>query len=148
MDESRTFLLAARKRVKSASSHYVISSSPDDLSRHSSSYLGKLRSNFVGTEFSIHCKSSTIASAAAKGSLAISSSASQQHGRNRRDSQGSGSGGEPVMQEVGAVVFGYNVLGTRGPRKMTAAVPGVLDSGGSHRWRSTGSDDTLLDRLK
>jgi tubby-related protein 1 len=161
MDDGRTFLLAARKRKKAASSHYVISSSPQDLSRSSSSYFGKLKANFVGTEFSIQCKSSVLASTAAKGSLAVSSSApsptkrlsssNSRDGRQTRDIMGSagGAGGaEPVMQQVGAVTFGYNVLGTRGPRRMNVAVPAVHNAGGSHRWRSTGPDDTLAERIK
>lgn len=162
MDDGRTFLLAARKRKKAASSHYVISSSPQDLSRGSSSYFGKLKANFVGTEFSIQCKSSVLASTAAKGSLAVSSSAHSpakrlssgngRDGRQTRDSMGSeggaGAAAEPLMQEVGAVTFGYNVLGTRGPRRMNVAVPAVHSADGSHRWRATGPDDTLAERIK
>ncbi|KAF6253031.1 tubby C-terminal-like domain-containing protein [Scenedesmus sp. NREL 46B-D3] len=161
MDDGRTFLLAARKRKKAASSHYVISSSPQDLSRRSSSYYGKLKANFVGTEFSIQCKSSVLASAAAKGSLAVSSSAggsskrlgsgNSRDGRQTRDSLGSEGGAgaaEPLMQEVGAVTFGYNVLGTRGPRRMSVAVPAVHSADGCHRWRSSGPDDTLAERIK
>jgi tubby-related protein 1 len=161
MDDGRTFLLAARKRKKAASSHYVISSSPQDLSRSSSSYFGKLKANFVGTQFSVQCKSSVLASTAAKGSLAVSSSAqspakrltssNSRDGRQTRDIMGSdgGAGGaEPLMQEVGAVTFGYNVLGTRGPRRMNVAVPAVHHADGSHRWRSMGPDDTLAERIK
>ncbi|WIA09331.1 hypothetical protein OEZ85_008738 [Tetradesmus obliquus] len=162
MDDGRTFLLAARKRKKATSSHYVISSSPQDLSRGSSSYFGKLKANFVGTEFSIQCKSSVLASTAAKGSLAVSSSAHSpakrlssgngRDGRQTRDSMGSeggaGAAAELLMQEVGAVTFGYNVLGTRGPRRMNVAVPAVHSADGSHRWRATGPDDTLAERIK
>lgn len=38
------FLLAGRKRKKSATSNYLISTDPTDLSRTGESYCGKLRS--------------------------------------------------------------------------------------------------------
>ena len=43
------FLLAARKRKKKKSSNYVVSLDRDDLGRHTGSFFGKLRSNFIGT---------------------------------------------------------------------------------------------------
>ena len=39
----QTFLLAGRKRKKSATSNYLISTDPTDLSRGGESYVGKLR---------------------------------------------------------------------------------------------------------
>ena len=50
------FLLSARKRKKSKSSNYIISLDEDDLARQSGNFFGKLRSNFVGTEFTIFDK--------------------------------------------------------------------------------------------
>ena len=47
------FLLAARRRKKSKMCNYVITTNQCDLSRDSSGYSAKLRSNFLGTEFSI-----------------------------------------------------------------------------------------------
>lgn len=47
----RALLLAARKRKKSATSHYVISADPTDLSRKGTGAVGKLRSNALGTRF-------------------------------------------------------------------------------------------------
>jgi hypothetical protein len=37
------FLLAGRKRKKSKTSNYLISTDPTDLSREGDSYIGKLR---------------------------------------------------------------------------------------------------------
>lgn len=48
-----TFLMAARKRRKSKSSHYLISLDAHDMVRQSASYCGKLRGNFLGTEFTM-----------------------------------------------------------------------------------------------
>lgn len=48
------FLLAGRKRKKSATSNYLISADPTDLSRGGESFCGKLRSNLLGTQFTIY----------------------------------------------------------------------------------------------
>ncbi len=51
LDDGRHFLLAARKRKTSTSSQYILTMDSEDLGRSSKGYVGKLRSNFVGTEF-------------------------------------------------------------------------------------------------
>ncbi|OWK03600.1 hypothetical protein Celaphus_00013870 [Cervus elaphus hippelaphus] len=54
-DENRKiFLLAGRKRKKSKTSNYLISTDPTDLSRDGESYIGKLRSNLMGTKFTVY----------------------------------------------------------------------------------------------
>lgn len=45
--------MAGRKRKKSATSNYLISTDPTDLSRGSEAFVGKLRSNLLGTQFTI-----------------------------------------------------------------------------------------------
>ena len=45
--------MAARKRSLMKTSHYLISLDKDDLNRKSNNYLGKVRSNFMGTAFNI-----------------------------------------------------------------------------------------------
>lgn len=49
----QTFLLAGRKRKKSTTSNYLISTDPTDLSRGGDSFIGKLRSNLLGTAFTV-----------------------------------------------------------------------------------------------
>ena len=103
LDENGEFLLAARKRKKSKSSNYLISLDRDDLSRQSGNYFGKLRSNFIGTEFVIFDKGS-------------------------KPQDNSTKSVQPnVRSELGGVLYQYNILGTRGPRKMTVVIPS-LDS--------------------
>ena len=46
-----SFLLAARKRKKSKNPNYLISLDARDMVRQSPAYCGKLRGNFIGTEF-------------------------------------------------------------------------------------------------
>jgi len=47
------FLLAAKKNTGSATSHYTISSDSEKMEKNAAAYLGKVRSNFLGTEFVI-----------------------------------------------------------------------------------------------
>jgi tubby-related protein 1 len=42
-DGKKIFLLAARKRKKSATSNYLVTTDPTDLSRAADSFIGKLR---------------------------------------------------------------------------------------------------------
>lgn len=48
------FLLAGRKRKKSTTSNYLISTDPTDLSRGGEAFVGKLRSNLLGTQFTVY----------------------------------------------------------------------------------------------
>ena len=54
MKDGDRFLLAAKKRSKQRTSNYLISTNKDDLKRTGDSFVGKLRSNFVGTEFTVY----------------------------------------------------------------------------------------------
>ena len=49
MKDGDKFLMAAKKRPKQKTSNYLISASAEALDRDSEHFLGKLRSNFVGT---------------------------------------------------------------------------------------------------
>ncbi|VDO43139.1 unnamed protein product [Onchocerca flexuosa] len=53
-DEKRIFLLAARRRKKSATANYLFSIDPTDLKRSGSSFIGKVRSNALGTQFTLY----------------------------------------------------------------------------------------------
>lgn len=50
----KVFLLAGRKRKKSTTSNYLISTDPTDLSRAGEAFIGKLRSNLLGTQFTVY----------------------------------------------------------------------------------------------
>jgi len=47
------FLMAARKRPNNMTSNYLITMDNENFDKKSKYYLGKLRSNFMGTEFHI-----------------------------------------------------------------------------------------------
>lgn len=53
-DGKKIFLLAGRKRKKSTTSNYVISTDPTDLSRGGEAFVAKLRSNILGTQFTLY----------------------------------------------------------------------------------------------
>uniref|UniRef100_A0A3B5AGP9 TUB bipartite transcription factor n=1 Tax=Stegastes partitus TaxID=144197 RepID=A0A3B5AGP9_9TELE len=99
-DGKKVFLLAGRKRKKSKTSNYLISIDPTDLSRGGESFIGKL-SNLMGTKFTVYdsglnpMKSTT--------SLEASS----------------------LRQELAAICYETNVLGFKGPRKMSVIIPGM-----------------------
>jgi len=111
------FLMASKKRPNNKTSNYLVSMSEHDLNRDGVNYLGKLRSNFVGTEFQIF-----------------------DDGHNPKDEPDVP--GREVRRELAGVMYQANVLGSRGPRKMQVALPAVddaLDAGG----RSRGAADIL-----
>src|SRR5688500_15076634 len=56
LDDNSKFLLAGRKRKKSRTSNYLVSLDKEDLARGSGQYVGKVRANFVGTEYIFYDK--------------------------------------------------------------------------------------------
>mmetsp|Transcript_37249 Transcript_37249/g.105100 ORF Transcript_37249/g.105100 Transcript_37249/m.105100 type:complete len:774 (-) Transcript_37249:196-2517(-) len=50
-EQGHTFLMAARRRKKSTTSHFVISLEQNDVTRGSEAAIAKLKSNYVGTEY-------------------------------------------------------------------------------------------------
>mmetsp|Transcript_11080 Transcript_11080/g.15276 ORF Transcript_11080/g.15276 Transcript_11080/m.15276 type:complete len:669 (-) Transcript_11080:223-2229(-) len=139
LKEGDVFLMASKKRPKNKTSNYLISSDLNDLNRSGDNYIGKLRSNFVGTEFQIF-----------------------DNGVNPKDSEPDevARGDGAVRCEMGAVMYAANVLGSRGPRKMQVALPGLDESNQIIKWKDgssgvTGSGaatggfgDDMLSRMK
>lgn len=54
LSDGNKFLLTGKKRSGNATSNYMISIDQDKLKKGTKGYLGKLRSNFLGTEFYIY----------------------------------------------------------------------------------------------
>uniref|UniRef100_A0A0P4W483 Tubby-like protein n=1 Tax=Scylla olivacea TaxID=85551 RepID=A0A0P4W483_SCYOL len=126
-DGKKIFLLAGRKRKKSATSNYLISADPTDLSRGGESFCGKLRSNLLGTQFTIY-------DGGEGRKKALSSSTTT-------DKQGS-------RQELCAVIYETNVLGFKGPRKMTVILPGMTADHQRVDFRASSESDSLIERWK
>ncbi|OXB53760.1 hypothetical protein ASZ78_012042 [Callipepla squamata] len=119
-NDKKVFLLAGRKRKKSKTSNYLISIDPTDLSRGGENFIGKLRSNLMGTKFTVF-----------------------DNGANPDRANADWSN---VRQELSAVVYETNVLGFKGPRKMTVIIPGMNSDNERVPIRPRNDNDGLLMR--
>ncbi|KAK3096963.1 hypothetical protein FSP39_005145 [Pinctada imbricata] len=118
-DGKKIFLLAGRKRKKSKTSNYLISTDPTDLSRGGEAYVGKLRSNLLGTQFTLY-----------------------DNGDNPKSNY------ENARKELVGVVYETNVLGFKGPRKMTIIIPGMNLDHERVDIKPRSENDGLIDRWK
>jgi len=94
--ESNAFLMAARKRPHNVSANYIITMSKDNFEKESKQTIGKLRSNFMGTEFNIY-----------------------DNGKNPNDSKNL----NEIRCQYASVVYESNFLGLKGPRTMKVLIP-------------------------
>ncbi|OAD73645.1 tubby transcription factor, C-terminal [Phycomyces blakesleeanus NRRL 1555(-)] len=120
------YVLTARKKRKTQTSYYTITGDYLDVSTSEvgvpkSVVLGKVRSNFLGTTFVIYS-----------------------HGRNPFNSNGSEKNDLPVREELGAVLYDPNILGFKGPRKMTILTHTLTRDGKRPEFRPTEESETLL----
>jgi tubby and related proteins len=53
LSSTNQFLLTGKKRAGKTTSNYLISMDQDKVAKDGSGFLGKVRSNFLGTEFSV-----------------------------------------------------------------------------------------------
>ncbi|KAI9352209.1 king tubby 1-like protein [Obelidium mucronatum] len=113
------FYLSARKQnFVNKSSHYAIST--DRLANWSNkSIIAHVRSNFIGTAFSIYSN--------ANGSPKMKFG---------------------VQEEFCAVLYEPNILGVKGPRKMTVIIPAMEEDGTRYQLKPDNERDTLLFRSK
>ncbi|KAG1346731.1 tubby-like F-box protein 1 [Cocos nucifera] len=102
------FLLAARRFRHGVHTEYIISLDADDLSQGSNAYMGKLRSDFLGTKFTIYDSRPPY-----NGAKAASSRASRRFASKQISPQVSSSN-----FKVGQVCYKFNLLKSRGPRRM------------------------------
>lgn len=107
MDKGK-FLLAARRFRHGAHTEYIISLNADDLSQGSNAYVGKLRSDFLGTNFTIYDSRPPYT-----GAKASSSRTSRRFASKQISPQ------VPAGNfEIGQVSYKFNLLKSRGPRRM------------------------------
>ncbi|XP_068125522.1 tubby-related protein 1-like isoform X3 [Hyperolius riggenbachi] len=119
-NDKKVFLLAGRKRKKSKTSNYLISIDATDLSRGGDNFIGKLRSNLMGTKFTVF--------------------------DNGANPDRANSDWSNVRQELSAIVYETNVLGFKGPRKMTVLIPGMDEDCERVPIRPRNDNDGLLQR--
>ncbi|TXG63521.1 hypothetical protein EZV62_010515 [Acer yangbiense] len=110
------FLLAARKCRRPTCTDYTISLNGDDLSKGSSTYIGKLRSNFLGTKFTIYDGQSPNA-----GATRVTKCRSTRLVNIKQVSPRVPVGNYPVAH----ISYELNVLGSRGPRRMQCVMDAI-----------------------
>ncbi|PNT12832.1 hypothetical protein POPTR_011G109300v4 [Populus trichocarpa] len=111
MDKGK-FLLAARRYRQGAHTEYIISLDADELSQGSNAYVGKLSSDFLGTNFTIFDSQPPHS-----GAKPSSSRASRRFASKQISPQ------VPAGNfEVGQVSYKFNLLKSRGPRRMVCSL--------------------------
>ncbi|KAA8548522.1 hypothetical protein F0562_000211 [Nyssa sinensis] len=109
------FLLAARKCRRTTCTDYIISLHADDMSKGSGTYIGKLRSNFLGTKFTIYDGQPPHA-----GAKMMKSHSTRLVG-SRQVSPRVPTGNYAVAH----ISYELNVLGSRGPRRMQCIMDAI-----------------------
>ncbi|CAM0954611.1 unnamed protein product [Alopecurus aequalis] len=102
------FLLAARRFRNGAHTEYIISYNSDDLYPGSNSGVGKLRSDFLGTKFIMYDNQQ-----AYDGAKTLKSRSSRRFASKQISPHVSGGN-----FEVGQISYKFNLLKSRGPRRM------------------------------
>ncbi|XP_062919445.1 tubby protein homolog isoform X2 [Mobula hypostoma] len=121
-DGKKIFLMAGRKRKKSKTSNYLISTDPTNLSRGGDSFIGKLRSNVFGTKFTVFDNGVN-----PEKTPMVPESAT-------------------IREEIVAICYEANILGFKGPRKMTVIIPGMNVNSERVCIRPKNEHETLLTR--
>ncbi|KAL9321439.1 hypothetical protein ACSQ67_013278 [Phaseolus vulgaris] len=126
--ENGKFLLSAKRTRRTTYTEYVISMDADNISRSSNTYIGKLRSNFLGTKFIINDTQPPYSSAHI---CPPGTGKTSRRFYSKKVSPKVPSGSYNIAQ----VTYELNVLGTRGPRKMHCVMHSIpasaLDAGGT-----------------
>ncbi|GAB6030734.1 hypothetical protein CHUAL_007585 [Chamberlinius hualienensis] len=126
-DGRKIFLLAGRKRKKSVTPNYLITTDPTDLTRHGDAFVGKVRSNMLGTYFTIYDNGYHVKRRKRAESLETKKSS---------------------RKELAAVIYETNVLGFRGPRKMAVVLPAINQSPRKLESTSITEPETLVELWK
>lgn len=123
--ENGKFLLSAKRNRRATCTEYIISTDADNISRSSNSYIGKLRSNFLGTKFIIYDTQPPY-----NGAAVSHPGHTSRRFYSKKVSPKVPSGSYNIAQ----VTYELNVLGTRGPRRMHCVMYSIpasaLDVGG------------------
>ncbi|RCH95029.1 hypothetical protein CU097_013983 [Rhizopus azygosporus] len=121
-------VMTARKKRKSNTSYYTITGVYQENSQvaEENVELGKVRSNFLGTTFVIYS-----------------------HGKNPLKREMAGKKKDlPIREELGAVLYDPNILGFKGPRKMTILMHTLTRDGKRPEFRPTKESEMLLSKYK
>ncbi|KAJ9561373.1 hypothetical protein OSB04_006533 [Centaurea solstitialis] len=124
--ENGKFLLSAKRTRRTTCTEYVISMDADNITRSSNTYIGKLRSNFLGTKFIIYDTQPPYS-----GAQIPQPGRSSRRFYSKKVSPKMPSG----SYNIAHITYELNVLGTRGPRRMHCVMHSIpassLEPGGS-----------------
>ncbi|GLJ54745.1 hypothetical protein SUGI_1175970 [Cryptomeria japonica] len=122
--ENGKFLLSAKRVRRATYTEYIISMDAEEMSRTSRTYIGKLRSNFLGTKFAIHDSQPP-----------FSGAVSPRQTRRRFYSKKVSPRVPLGNYNIADIAYELNVLGTRGPRRMQCLMHSIpasaIEAGGS-----------------
>ncbi|KAL7485857.1 hypothetical protein ACHAW6_011445 [Cyclotella cf. meneghiniana] len=131
LKDINVFLMTSKKRAGNTTSNYLISMGRNDFdNRQSPNVLGKLRSNFLGTEYTIYDQGNN-----------------PQYDSSSYDDDGDGK----VRCELGVVLYDTaTTLGAKGPRNLKACVGKVDNDGNPTKvWQPTNeTDDRMVTSFK
>ncbi|KAJ1273585.1 hypothetical protein BS78_06G293200 [Paspalum vaginatum] len=139
LDENGKFLLAAKRSRRTTHTDYTISMDSKNFSRSSTGYIGRLRSNFLGTKFIIYDTQPPYNA----GKLCLQERVPSRRLSSRKVSPKVPTGSYPIAQ----VNYELNVLGTRGPRRMQCAMHSIPASAVEPGGVVPGQPKELLPRL-
>lgn len=111
------FLMAARKRPKNTTPNYIITMNQDNFEKDDN-YLGKLRSNFFGTEFILY-----------------------DTGLNPKDSDDS----KNWRCHFAAIEYETNLFGLKGPRKMKTHLSGLTETETIYEVKPSKKEDGIME---
>ncbi|GJN13716.1 hypothetical protein PR202_gb00452 [Eleusine coracana subsp. coracana] len=124
--ENGKFLLSAKKTSRPTCTEYTIFMNADNISRSNKMYIGKLRSNLLGTKFVIYdtqppCNAANVSQPGKTSHRFYSRKVSPK--------------ATSKTYNIAQVSYELNVLGTRGPRRMNCVMHSIpassLEAGGT-----------------
>ncbi|CAA6663477.1 unnamed protein product [Spirodela intermedia] len=118
LSDAGKFLLAARRCRHPTYTDYIISLDANNISKGSTTYIGKLRSNFLGTKFTVHDGMPLHAGAM------VTKSHSSRFSSKQVSPSRLASGNYPVVH----IAYDVNVMGPRGPRRMQCTMDCIPSS--------------------
>ncbi|CAL8073117.1 unnamed protein product [Calicophoron daubneyi] len=144
-DDRKFFLLAARRRKRSATSNYVISCDATNLSRNAECFAGKLRSNFLGTHFILYGGGKRVSHSQSRANRSYASVRSNERGG---DAPEDGILNSDASRELAVILYDTNVLGFKGPRRMTVLIPELTAGSQRVEFGPNGVAETMLEAWK
>mmetsp|Transcript_5903 Transcript_5903/g.11164 ORF Transcript_5903/g.11164 Transcript_5903/m.11164 type:complete len:446 (+) Transcript_5903:2234-3571(+) len=123
LQEGDQFLMSSKKRKK-RTSNYLISTKRSDHNKGSDNIIGKLRSNFLGTEYQIFDEG--------KSPKAFDPFFDEKNE-------------DAYRNELGAVLYGNNMTNTKGPRRMNVCINKVDENDEATKiWQPYRRDDNSM----